>query len=89
MHNVHFVEGTANPDLPISYFSSRSSVKIHFNVIQSHNSYVMEVFQHHSLAFPDTHCFLMFSQTADNSVISFYKRGAILMEIVKAKSDKV
>ena len=80
---------TANPDLLISYFSSQSSAKTHFSVIYSRNSYVLAVFQHYSFAFLDTHCFLMVRQSADNFMMGFYIRGVILMEIIKAKSDKV
>lgn len=73
---------TANPDLPISYFLSQSSVKTHFNVIYSRNSFVLEVFQHYLFTFLDTHCFLMVSQSADNFMMGFYIKGVILMEII-------
>ena len=74
---------TANPDLSISYFSSQSAVKTHFNVIYPRNSYVLEVFQHFSFAILDFHCFLMVSHSADNFNMDFYIRDVILMEIFK------
>ena len=74
---------TANPDLPISYFSSQSSVKTHFYGKYSRNSYVLEVFQHFSFAILDFHCFLMVSHSADNFNMDFYIRDVILMEIFK------
>ena len=74
---------TANPDLPISYFSCQSSVKTHFDVIYPRNSYALEVFQHFSSAILDFHCFLIVSHSADNFNMDFYIRDVILMEIFK------
>ena len=56
---------TANPDLPISYFLSQSSVEFHSPVIELRNSSELEVFQPFLVDIFNIHGIFMASKSAD------------------------